>query len=75
MTVAQALLSFAVVAGLLTLVPGVDTALVVRSVLTRGRGYAFGTAFGIISGPSSGERRRRSAPPRSWPRLRWPTAC
>jgi threonine/homoserine/homoserine lactone efflux protein len=50
MTVLQALLSFAVVAGLLTLVPGIDTALVVRSVLTRGRGYAFGTAAGIVTG-------------------------
>jgi threonine/homoserine/homoserine lactone efflux protein len=49
-TVPQALLSFGVVAGLLTLVPGIDTALVVRSVLTRGRGYAFGTAAGIVTG-------------------------
>lgn len=50
MTVGQALLLFAIVAGLLTLVPGIDTALVVRSVLTRGRAYAFGTALGILSG-------------------------
>src|SRR5689334_22813289 len=50
MTVPQALLSFAVVAGLLTLVPGIDTALVLRSVLTRGRGFAFGTAAGIVTG-------------------------
>jgi threonine/homoserine/homoserine lactone efflux protein len=38
--VTQALFSFAVVAGLLTLVPGVDTALVLRSALIVGAGFA-----------------------------------
>ncbi|MEV7631882.1 LysE family translocator [Microbacterium sp. NPDC089318] len=50
MTIAQALLSFAVVAGLLTLVPGIDTSLVLRGALTRGRGFAFATSFGIFVG-------------------------
>ncbi|QLY28514.1 LysE family translocator [Nocardia huaxiensis] len=46
----EALLSFALVAGLLTIVPGVDTALVLRAAVSRGRRYAFATAFGIGSG-------------------------
>lgn len=50
MTVTQALLSFAVVAGLLTLVPGIDTALVLRSSISRSRSYAFATAVGISTG-------------------------
>ncbi len=49
-TLTQAVLSFAVVAGLLTLVPGIDTALVLRSSITRTRGYAFSTALGISTG-------------------------
>lgn len=50
MTITQAVLSFAVIAGLLTLVPGIDTALVLRSSLTRSRRYAFATALGISTG-------------------------
>ncbi|MCG2623301.1 LysE family translocator [Arthrobacter sp. I2-34] len=50
MTVAQALLSFALVAGLLTIIPGLDTALVLRSAISRNRGYAFATALGITTG-------------------------
>ena len=46
----QSLLSFGIVAGLLTLVPGIDTALVLRSSLARTRGYAFATALGISTG-------------------------
>jgi len=49
-TLTQAVLSFAVVAGLLTLVPGIDTALVLRSSITRTRSYAFSTALGISTG-------------------------
>jgi threonine/homoserine/homoserine lactone efflux protein len=49
-TITQAVLSFAVVAGLLTLVPGIDTALVLRSSLTRSRAYAFSTAVRISTG-------------------------
>lgn len=41
MTVTQAVLSFAQVAGLLTIVPGLDTALVLRSAISRGRAHAF----------------------------------
>src|SRR5690606_27286970 len=50
MTIAEALLGFAVVAGLLPLIPGLDTALVLRSSLTRSRGYAVATALGIQVG-------------------------
>lgn len=50
MTTLDAVLAFAVVAGLLTLVPGLDTALVLRSTLTRSRTYAWATAAGIASG-------------------------
>ncbi len=50
MTIAGALLSFAVVAALLTIIPGLDTALVLRAAVSRGRGYAFATAVGINTG-------------------------
>ncbi|MEU7001928.1 LysE family translocator [Nonomuraea sp. NPDC046570] len=46
----SALLSFAVVAGFLTIVPGLDTALVLRSAVTQGRGQAFATALGVNTG-------------------------
>ncbi|MET3176141.1 UNVERIFIED_ORG: threonine/homoserine/homoserine lactone efflux protein [Arthrobacter sp. UYCu721] len=46
----QSLLSFGLVAGLLTLVPGIDTALVLRSSFARTRGFAFATALGISTG-------------------------
>ncbi|MCU1569133.1 MAG: Threonine/homoserine/homoserine lactone efflux protein [Pseudarthrobacter sp.] len=44
------MLSFALVAGLLTLVPGMDTALVLRSSISRSRPFAFATAIGISTG-------------------------
>lgn len=50
MTVTQAVLSYAVVAGLLTIVPGLDTALVLRSAITRGRAHAFAAGAGINAG-------------------------
>ena len=50
MTPLDAVLAFALVAGLLTLVPGLDTALVLRSSLTRTRPYAWATAAGIATG-------------------------
>jgi threonine/homoserine/homoserine lactone efflux protein len=49
-SVEQALLPFALVAGLLTLVPGMDTALVLRSAVSQGRGKAYATALGINTG-------------------------
>jgi threonine/homoserine/homoserine lactone efflux protein len=49
-TILDAVLAFAVVAGLLTLVPGLDTALVLRSSLTRPRAYAWATAVGVATG-------------------------
>ncbi|WP_010539823.1 LysE family translocator [Dietzia alimentaria] len=50
MTILDALLAFAVVAGLLTLVPGLDTALVLKASLTGSRRYAWATAAGIAAG-------------------------
>ncbi|PWJ53481.1 Threonine/homoserine/homoserine lactone efflux protein [Quadrisphaera granulorum] len=50
MTVQQAVLGFALVAGLLTLVPGLDTALILRTSLTSRRRSALATAAGIQVG-------------------------
>jgi threonine/homoserine/homoserine lactone efflux protein len=50
MTVYSALISFAVVAGLLTIIPGIDSALVVRAAVSQGRRAGFVTALGIGSG-------------------------
>ena len=46
----DSLVGFAILAGLLVLVPGLDTALVLRSTLRGSRSSAFATAFGIASG-------------------------
>ncbi|WP_214415732.1 LysE family translocator [Sphaerisporangium fuscum] len=46
----SSLASFAVVAGLMTIVPGLDTALVLRSAVSRGRRQAFATALGVNTG-------------------------
>lgn len=50
MTIGQALLSFSVVAALLTVIPGLDTALVLRAAISRGRGHAVAAALGIGAG-------------------------
>ncbi|MFJ9824668.1 LysE family translocator [Streptomyces sp. NPDC101160] len=50
MTISSAIASFAVVAGMMTIMPGLDTALVLRSAITLGRRRAFATALGILSG-------------------------
>lgn len=44
------MVAFAVVAGLLTLVPGLDTARLLRSSLTRTRPYAWTPAAGVATG-------------------------
>jgi threonine/homoserine/homoserine lactone efflux protein len=49
-TLGTAVLGFAVVAGALTVTPGLDTALVLRAALTRSRGEAAATAAGIVVG-------------------------
>jgi threonine/homoserine/homoserine lactone efflux protein len=49
-TLGTAVLSFAVVATALTVTPGLDTALVLRAALTRGRWEAIATAGGIVAG-------------------------
>lgn len=50
MTIADALLQFALVAAVLTLVPGMDTVLVLRTAISRGHAPAFATAAGICAG-------------------------
>jgi threonine/homoserine/homoserine lactone efflux protein len=50
MTVAQALLAFALAAGLLTLTPGLDTALVLRAAAVDGPKRALLAALGIAGG-------------------------
>lgn len=50
MSLAEAVLSFAAVAGLLTIIPGLDTALVLHAAISRGRRHAFATALGINTG-------------------------
>ena len=50
MTIWQAVLGFAAVAAILTIIPGLDTTLVLRSALVRGRRQAVATAFGIATG-------------------------
>jgi threonine/homoserine/homoserine lactone efflux protein len=49
-TIPQALAGFALLAAVLTIIPGLDTALVLRSALTQGRRHAYATALGICSG-------------------------
>ena len=43
-------LSFAAVAGLLTIIPGLDTAMVLRSTAAYGRRHGFATALGVNAG-------------------------
>ena len=50
MTVFSALASFALIAGLLTIIPGLDTALVIRFAVSQGRRAGFATALGIGTG-------------------------
>ncbi|TFH51862.1 LysE family translocator [Actinomyces viscosus] len=50
MSLSQALAGFAVLALMLTLVPGLDTAVVLRGALTRSRSYAFAVIVGIVTG-------------------------
>ncbi len=50
MTVASALWSFALLAGVLTIIPGPDSALILRSALVQTRKHAYATALGIASG-------------------------
>ena len=50
MTIEQALLSFTVTAGLLTITPGLDTALVLRTAAVEGRKQAMFAGIGICSG-------------------------
>jgi len=49
-SVTESLLQFALVAALLTVIPGLDTILVLRTAISRGRAPAFATAAGICTG-------------------------
>ena len=49
-TVLSALAAFAVLAAVLTVIPGLDTALVIRSAIRYGRSAGFVTAAGICTG-------------------------
>lgn len=46
----QAVVSFAPVAALLTVIPGMDTAMVLRSAISHGRTHAYATGLGINAG-------------------------
>lgn len=50
MDLTHAVLSFALLGALLTITPGLDTALVLRSAVSMGRGPAFATALGVGAG-------------------------
>jgi threonine/homoserine/homoserine lactone efflux protein len=50
MSVSSAVVSFALVAGLLTIIPGLDTAMVLRSAIRNGPRAAFATALGVGTG-------------------------
>lgn len=50
MTITQAVLGFAAVAALLTIIPGIDTTLVLRTTLVRGPGHGFAATLGIVTG-------------------------
>jgi threonine/homoserine/homoserine lactone efflux protein len=50
MTVTESLLSYALAAGILTLTPGLDTALVLRTAASQGSKKALLSAFGISTG-------------------------
>ena len=50
MALTDAVLSFAALGALLTITPGLDTALVLRSAVTLGRRPAFATAVGVNTG-------------------------
>lgn len=49
-TLTTAVLGFAAVAAVVTVTPGLDTALVLRAALTRSRGEALATGAGIVAG-------------------------
>jgi threonine/homoserine/homoserine lactone efflux protein len=50
MSLGSAVLTFALVAGALTVTPGLDTALVLRAALTQSRRHALATGVGIVAG-------------------------
>ncbi|MET3920706.1 LysE family translocator [Arthrobacter sp. UYEF20] len=53
MSIPDALLQFALVAALLTLIPGMDTVLVLRTAISQGHAPAFATAAGICTGTAA----------------------
>ncbi|MFJ6215479.1 LysE family translocator [Streptomyces sp. NPDC092296] len=82
MAISHAVLSFALVVGLLTLTPGLDTALILRTAATSGRRRAWGVVLGIQSGTllwgtftSLGVTALLTASRLGYEMLRWAGAC
>lgn len=50
MTLAHAILGFTALVAVLTVVPGLDTAVVLRGALSHSRGYGLATVVGIVTG-------------------------
>ena len=50
MTLAHAVLGFTALVAVLTVVPGLDTAVVLRGALSHSRGYGLATVIGIVTG-------------------------
>ncbi|MGW9415485.1 LysE family translocator [Arthrobacter cupressi] len=50
MTLQESLLGYAALAALITIIPGTDTALVLRYSIAQGRRHAYMAAFGMIAG-------------------------
>lgn len=78
MTIAKSLVLFAMAAGVLTVTPGLDTVLVVRSRLSAGRPEAFAAAAGVALGcliwgiaVAVGLGAVLAAAPRLYSALRW----
>lgn len=75
MSVADSLLAYSFAALLLTLTPGLDTALILRTATVEGGKKAFQAALGIDTGFLSGGRRSPSVLGRCWRHLNWRMTC
>ncbi len=71
MSVTDSLLAFSFAALLLTLTPGLDTALILRTACAEGGKKAFQAALGIDAGCFIWGRLSHSEWGRCWPGLNW----